>query len=106
MIPMLLVSLLINFIICLWYYKPYNKVKNHSGTSTLTAMERKLDTKETLEVTKGYKDFEIFPSAVETLIGETALGVITNTTMEHLLDAETHHKLSNNIKILKYISKL
>jgi hypothetical protein len=64
-------------------------------------MERKLSPSKASGTAEQKRSEEItIPTPVKVLIGGLAIGIIKNSILEDLLDAETHHEFSSNIIIL------
>ena len=70
----------------------------YTRSRTLTVMERTVKASDTTDKKKS-EEITI-PVPVKVLIGGLAFGIIKNSILEDLLDAETHHEFSNNITIL------
>ena len=60
-------------------------------------MEKK--TKQNIVESKIFNE-ALIPNAVKILIGGLAYGLTTDTSLEYLLDEESHHEFQNNITIL------
>ena len=65
-------------------------------------MEKKLAKKSTK---KGEFEKVQIPSPIRVVLGGLAYGTIKNSSLEHLLDEESHHEFQNNITIFAEFAK-
>ena len=65
-------------------------------------MEKKLSKKSVKK--REFEKVQI-PSPIRVVLGGLTYGIIKNSSLEHLLDEESHHEFQNNITILAEFAK-